>query len=141
MEVVKNACRRKWQQILLENGFLVPKKNAKNEKFGDLKLFNHQNFEDYLQKRVWLIIFKIKDDETGGGTRPKGVHAYGTPCSEHFLLDRFWRSIPSFTSLLNTTSSIWKAKSTFEFVAFQHLDHFWHIEVVGKQVLSVWQSH
>ena len=31
MEVMKIACRRKWQQILLENGFLGPK-ISKDEK-------------------------------------------------------------------------------------------------------------
>ena len=31
MEVMKIACQRKWQQIILENGFLEPK-NSRNEK-------------------------------------------------------------------------------------------------------------
>ena len=57
MEVMKNACRRKWQQILLEMEFLGPK-NSKDESFWDLKLFKNQ--ENYLQNGVWEIIFKIR---------------------------------------------------------------------------------
>ena len=40
MEVMKIACWRKWQQILLEMGFLGPK-NSKDESFLDLKLFEN----------------------------------------------------------------------------------------------------
>ena len=39
MEFVKIACRRKWQQILLKNVFLKPKRNAKDDKFVDFKSF------------------------------------------------------------------------------------------------------
>ena len=58
MEVMKIACWRKWQQILLEMGFLGPK-NSKDESFWDLKLFENQ--ENYLQNGVWEIIFKIRN--------------------------------------------------------------------------------
>ena len=51
MKVVKIACRRKWQQILLENGFLEYKKNAKDEK---LKSWN------YLRIEILKIIWKLK---------------------------------------------------------------------------------
>ena len=51
MKVVKIACRIKWQQILLENGFLESKKNAKDEKVKSL---------NYLRIEILKIIWKLK---------------------------------------------------------------------------------
>ena len=51
---MKIACRRKWKQILLKKN-LRPKNSE--EIFGDLKLFENQNLENYLKTGVWENYF------------------------------------------------------------------------------------
>ena len=62
---MKIPCRRK--QVLLENAFLVPKKKAKDEKFGGLKSFKNQELGKLFTKCGLRNRLKKQDKETRDG--------------------------------------------------------------------------
>ena len=67
--------KRSGRQILLEEGFLGPKKNAKDGEMGELGLFENQELNSYFTKwDLGNLFLKIKRGWRGG-TWHKGSHA------------------------------------------------------------------